>query len=144
MQGEFTGLAHPVWSTPAGYSSPENRRGFVEFATGRATSPRRRPELRASRSATCMIIAGTPKTVDRQAAAASWRQTRPGIMALWGNDGAVSHADSLTCIRLFGEEVLPALRETAKALDLKSPFEAETPVSLDYSTDLAPRVAAAE
>ena len=35
MQGEFTGLAHPVWSTPAGYSSPENRRGFVEFSTGR-------------------------------------------------------------------------------------------------------------
>ncbi len=31
MQGEFTGLAHPVWSTPAGYYSPENRRAFVEF-----------------------------------------------------------------------------------------------------------------
>src|SRR5246127_3649212 len=32
MQGEFTGLAHPVWSTPSGYGSPENRRAFVEFA----------------------------------------------------------------------------------------------------------------
>src|SRR6185437_10416792 len=30
MQGEFTGLAHPVWSTPSGYSSPSNRRQFVE------------------------------------------------------------------------------------------------------------------
>src|SRR5262249_2378416 len=36
MQGEFTGLAHPVWSTPSGYGSPENRRPFVEFAIGRA------------------------------------------------------------------------------------------------------------
>src|SRR5205085_947477 len=45
MQGEFTGLAHPVWSTPSGYSSPENRRGFVEFSTGRGTSPRRRPSF---------------------------------------------------------------------------------------------------
>lgn len=71
-------------------------------------------------------------------------QTRPGIMALWANDGAVSHADSMTCIRLFGEEVLPALRETAKALDLRSPFEAETPVSLAFSPDLQPRPAAAE
>ena len=25
MQGEFTGLAHPVWSTPSGYSSPRNQ-----------------------------------------------------------------------------------------------------------------------
>lgn len=142
MQGEFTGLAHPVWSTPAGYSSPENRRGFVEFSTGRGTSPRKRPSF-DEQIRDNMIIAGTPKTV-----VAKLRQvmeaTRPGIMALWANDGAVSQADSLTCIRLFGEEVLPALRETAKALDLKSPFEAETPVSLDYSTDLRPRVAAAE
>ena len=25
MQGEFTGLAHPVWSTPSGYGSPTAR-----------------------------------------------------------------------------------------------------------------------
>jgi len=47
MQGEFTGLAHPVWSTPAGYGSPENRRAFVEFATGRR---RTRAIARQSRS----------------------------------------------------------------------------------------------
>ena len=39
---------------------------------------------------------------------------------------------------------MPALRETAKELDLKSPFEAETPVSLQFSTDLKPRAVAAE
>ena len=40
MQGEFTGLAHPVWSTPSGYSSPANRRAFVEFSAGLRANPR--------------------------------------------------------------------------------------------------------
>ena len=46
MQGEFTGLAHPVWSSPSGYFSPEHRRQFVEFAVGRARKPARPPDLR--------------------------------------------------------------------------------------------------
>jgi alkanesulfonate monooxygenase SsuD/methylene tetrahydromethanopterin reductase-like flavin-dependent oxidoreductase (luciferase family) len=142
MQGEFTGLAHPVWSTPSGYSSPDNRRGFVEFAHGRGSSPRRRPPFE-EQLATNMIIAGTPATVTAKLKSVM-EQTRPGIMALWANDGAVSHADSMTCIRLFGEEVLPAIRDHAKALDLKSPFEANTPVSLAFSDDLRRPAQAAE
>ena len=142
MQGEFTGLAHPVWSTPSGYSSPENRRGFVEFSTGRGTSPRRRPGFE-EQVANNMIIAGTPKTVTAKLRRLM-EQTRPGIMALWANDGAVSQEDSMTCIRLLGEEVLPALRETAKTLGLQSPFEANTPVSLAFSRDIAARPVAAE
>jgi alkanesulfonate monooxygenase SsuD/methylene tetrahydromethanopterin reductase-like flavin-dependent oxidoreductase (luciferase family) len=134
MQGEFTGLAHPVWSTPSGYSSPDNRRGFVEFSVGRGSNPRRRPNFE-EQLANNMIIAGTPKTVTAKLRHVM-EETRPGIMALWANDGAVTHQDSMTCIRLFGEEVLPAMREFAKELDLKSPFEAETPVSIAYSTDL--------
>ena len=70
-------------------------------------------------------------------------QTRPGILALWGNDGRVSQEDSLTCIRLMGQEVFPAIREIAKSLDLKSPFEADAPVHLKYSKDLKPAKAAA-
>ncbi|MFC7540487.1 LLM class flavin-dependent oxidoreductase [Siccirubricoccus deserti] len=142
MQGEFTGLAHPVWSTPAGYSSPENRRGFVEFSTGRGSSPRRRPSF-DEQIQNNMIIAGTPKTVTAKLRQVM-EQTRPGIMSLWANDGAVSHADSMTCIRLFGEEVLPALRETAKELDLKSPFEANTPVSIHYGPNAPKQAVAAE
>lgn len=64
-------------------------------------------------------------------------ETRPGILAVWGNDGNVSYADSKTCIRLLGQEVFPQVREWAKELDLKSPFEAEAPVSIAYSKDLA-------
>jgi hypothetical protein len=36
----------------------------------------------------------------------------------------------------MGTEVFPAIREIAKELDLKSPFESNAPVHLNYSTDL--------
>src|ERR671935_1012552 len=62
MQGEFTGLAHPVWSTPSGYGSPQNRRAFVEFAAGRAINPRGNTSFE-QQMADLRIIAGTPKTV---------------------------------------------------------------------------------
>jgi hypothetical protein len=59
-------------------------------------------------------------------------ETRPSILALWGNDGKVSHEDSKTCIRLLGQEVMPAIREIGNKLGLKSPFEVNAPVSLAY------------
>jgi alkanesulfonate monooxygenase SsuD/methylene tetrahydromethanopterin reductase-like flavin-dependent oxidoreductase (luciferase family) len=132
MQGEFTGLAHPVWSTPAGYSSPENRRAFVEFATGRSKSPRYRPALEKQLDE-LMIIAGTPSQVIAKLRILL-EETRPGILAFWGNDGTVSHADAKTCIRLLGQEVFPAVREMAKEFDLKSPFETAQPVSGRYGS----------
>ena len=90
------------------------------------------------------IIAGTPKTVIAKLKRIL-EETRPGILALWGNDGKVSQEDSLTCIRLIGQEVFPAIREIAKSLDLKSPFESNAPVHINYSTDLkAAKAAAAE
>ena len=128
MQGEFTGLAHPVWSTPAGYYSPENRRGFVESSIGRSVSPRARPNLEGQLKE-MMIIAGTPKQVIAKLRVLL-EETRPGIFAFWGNDGTVSHEDAKTCIRLLGQEVFPAVREMAKEFDLKSPFETNQPVSV--------------
>ena len=88
------------------------------------------------------IIAGTPKTVVAKLKRIL-EETRPGILALWGNDGRVSQEDSLTCIRLMGQEVFPAIREIAKELDLKSPFESNAPVHLRYSKDLKPVAKAA-
>jgi len=130
MQGEFTGLAHPVWSTPAGYGSPDNRRGFAEFATGRGKNLRYRPNLEQQLD-DLMIIAGTPKQVIAKLRILL-EKTRPGILSFWGNDGNVSHKDAMTCIRLLGQEVFPAVREMAKELDLKSPFEANSPVSVRF------------
>src|SRR5690349_6002285 len=130
MQGEFTGLAHPVWSTPSGYCSPANRRAFFEFASGVSKNPRYRPDLETQMKE-LMIIAGTPKQVIAQLRILL-EETRPGILGMWANDGTVTHEDAKTCIRLMGEEVLPAVREMAKEFDLKSPFETNQPVSIDY------------
>ena len=52
-----------------------------------------------------------------------------------GTERRYSYAD---LIRLMGQEVFPAIRDIAKSLDLKSPFEANAPVHLKYSTDLKP------
>ncbi len=130
MQGEFTGLAHPVWSTPSGYGSPENRRAFVEFASGVSKNPRYRPPLEKQMEE-LMIIAGTPKQVIARLRELLER-TRPGILGFWGNDGSVTNDDARTCIRLLGQEVMPAVREIAKELGLESPFETNQPVSIDY------------
>ena len=113
MQGEFTGLAHPVWSTPAGYGSPSNRRGFAEFSTGRGANLRYRPSLEKQLD-DLMIIAGTPKQVIAKLRILL-QETRPGILAFWGNDGNVTSADAKTCIRLLGQEVFPAVREIGRA-----------------------------
>jgi alkanesulfonate monooxygenase SsuD/methylene tetrahydromethanopterin reductase-like flavin-dependent oxidoreductase (luciferase family) len=139
MSGEFTGLAHPVWSAPAGYSSPTNRRAFVEIAAGRKSNPRAaafETQLEAM-----SIIAGTPDQVIGKLRTIM-EATRPGIFAFWGNDGHVGHEDSMTCIRLIGQEVMPAVRDIARELELNSPFDVDAPVSLAYSTDRQPVVAA--
>ncbi len=142
MQGEFTGLAHPVWSSPSGYFSPSQRRGFVEFATGRAVSPRGNPTFEDQLDS-MMIIAGTPDQVIAKLKYIM-EETRPGIMALWGNDGSVPPEDARTCIRLLGQEVMPALKEYGRQLGLTDPFEIDAPVHLRYSQDLKQPAVAAE
>jgi len=82
-----------------------------------------------------MIIAGTPKQVIAKLHMLL-EETRPGILAFWGNDGTVSHQDAKTCIRLLDQEVFPAVREMAKEFDLKSPFETGQPVSARYRSEV--------
>ena len=79
-----------------------------------------------------LIIAGTPDQVVQKLRTII-EETRPSIIALWGNDGNVSHEDGKNCIRLLGQEVLPKIRLIAKELGLQSPFEANTPVSMASS-----------
>jgi alkanesulfonate monooxygenase SsuD/methylene tetrahydromethanopterin reductase-like flavin-dependent oxidoreductase (luciferase family) len=142
MQGEFTGLAHPVWANPAGYFSPSGRRGFVEFAVGRAKNPRGQPTFE-EQVADTMIICGTPdQCIERLKHLIE--HTRPGIMGLWGNDGTVSATDRRRCIELMVKEVMPAVKEHGKKLGLKDPWEANAPVHLRYSTDIPVQKAAAE
>jgi alkanesulfonate monooxygenase SsuD/methylene tetrahydromethanopterin reductase-like flavin-dependent oxidoreductase (luciferase family) len=129
MQGEFTGLAHPVWSSPSGYFSPSNRTAFVEFAVGRRANPR--AAAFEDQLADQQIIAGTPKTVLPKLRRLL-EETRPSIVGFWASDGFVSDADARTCIRLLGEDVLPAVREMGNQLGLADPFEAKAPVSLEH------------
>ena len=138
MQGEFTGLAHPVWSTPSGYFSPSYRTAFVEYAVGRRPNPRGaafEDQIRDQQ-----IIAGTPKTVIPKLRRLL-EETRPSIVGFWASDGFVSHEDTKTCIRLLGQEVLPAVREMWKALGLSSPFESNAPVSMAYTHGPVPSAA---
>ena len=141
MDGEFTGRLKPVWASPSGYFSPSSRQTFVEFVAGQSASPSRPRKTFEQQIEDMQIIAGTPEQVVKNLRIIM-RETRPGIMAFWGNEGRMTQADARTSIRLLGQEVMPALRETAKELDLKCPFEANMPVSRAYAE--AARATAAE
>ncbi len=130
MQGEFTGLAHPVWSSPSGYFSPSYRTAFVEYAVGRRSNPR--GAAFEDQITNQQIVAGTPKTVIPKLRRLL-EETRPSIMGFWASDGFVSNEDTTTCIRLLGQEVLPALRDIGKELGLWSPFEANAPTSIHFA-----------
>jgi alkanesulfonate monooxygenase SsuD/methylene tetrahydromethanopterin reductase-like flavin-dependent oxidoreductase (luciferase family) len=138
MQGEFTGLTHPLWASPAGYLGAWARKPLAEFRVGRRKQAMPPFEKQLKSMA---LIAGTPKQVIEKLRVIV-EETGPSILALWGNDGNVSHEDSMTCIRLLGQEVMPAIREIGDKLGLKSPFEANTPVSLAYAQKKETAVAA--
>ena len=50
-------------------------------------------------------------------------QLRPGILGVWTNDGSINHADSMRCLELVGQEVIPALREIGEELELTDPYQ---------------------
>ncbi len=68
------------------------------------------------------IICGTPKSVLPKIRKVL-ECLRPGIFFFWQNDGPITREDRINNIRLLGNEVVPAVREMGKELDLKSPFE---------------------
>ena len=68
------------------------------------------------------VICGTPETVIKKLRVVL-EVLRPGIFAFWQNDGPISKEDRLNNIKLLAKEVLPAVREIGKELNLTSPFE---------------------
>ena len=70
------------------------------------------------------IISGTPKTVIPRIRHVL-EYIRPGSIFFWDGDGAMTHDDAIRSLRLMGEEVIPAVREMAKELDLPGPFEVD-------------------
>lgn len=71
------------------------------------------------------IIAGTPETVIPKIRTVL-ETLRPGTIFFWDGDGAMTHEDSMRSLKLMGSDVLPAVREMAKELDLPSSFEVDT------------------
>jgi hypothetical protein len=69
-----------------------------------------------------LVIAGKPDTVVKRIRK-MLETLRPGIFGIWYHHGPMSFEDRKTCLRLLGQEVLPAMREIAKELDLPGPFE---------------------
>ena len=70
------------------------------------------------------IISGTPKTVLPKIRHVL-EYIRPGSIFFWDGDGAMTHDDAMRSLRLMGEEVIPAVREMAKELELPGPFEVD-------------------
>lgn len=48
---------------------------------------------------------------------------RPGIFTVFNVQGPVGNKNRMTSMRLIAEEVMPAIRECAKELDLPDPYE---------------------
>ena len=70
------------------------------------------------------IISGTPKTVIPRIRHVL-EYIRPGSIFFWDGDGAMTHDDAMRSLRLMGEEVIPAVRDMAKELELPGPFEVD-------------------
>jgi len=70
------------------------------------------------------IITGTPETVLPKIRHVL-ETIRPGSIFFWDGDGSMSHEDAMRSLKLMGEEVLPAVRDMAKELNLPGPFEVD-------------------
>jgi alkanesulfonate monooxygenase SsuD/methylene tetrahydromethanopterin reductase-like flavin-dependent oxidoreductase (luciferase family) len=137
--GGFSHFARPEWMFPPGYNSKEaTRRLASQFANpnlpGRSTvdhDPESDAEVQELKQRLYnsypdwqkqgQIVTGSPKTLVKKLRYI-FEVLRPGIFSFW-LDGPVPLKDRRTCVKLLGEEVVPALREIASEMGLTSPFE---------------------
>jgi alkanesulfonate monooxygenase SsuD/methylene tetrahydromethanopterin reductase-like flavin-dependent oxidoreductase (luciferase family) len=80
------------------------------------------------------IIWGTPETVIPKVRHVL-EYLRPGTIFFWDGDGAMDHDDQMRSLRLMGEEVIPAMREIGKSLELKGPFEVDAATNAPLTQD---------
>src|SRR5262249_39343999 len=136
--GGFGSFARPEWMFPPGYNSkaatqrlakamtdPRTGAEIIRFSEGEidiAEVKRSIDTQYQSSQEQGLIIAGTPKTVIAKIRSLL-EVLRPGIFGAWYHHGPMSYQDRRTGLRLFGQEVLPAMREMAKELGLPGPFE---------------------
>ena len=86
------------------------------------------------------LLVGTPKTILPKVKT-MLRVLRPGVFIMFSVQGQVSNEDRRTSMRLFAQEILPALREYAREIDLPDSFErAPGSVKMQSGTSRAPVV----
>ena len=111
-----------IMNLPGHTSRTSRRLSATSFGPAGRFGTNRRPY--EDQAADYSIISGTPKTVLPKIRHVL-EYLRPGSVFFWDGDGAMSHEDQMRSLRLMGQEVIPAVREMAKELDLKSPFEVD-------------------
>lgn len=117
------GTVNPAIMSLPGHTSRRSKRlAATAFGPLGRLGTNRRPYEEQVQDYT--IISGTPKTVLPKIKHVL-EYLRPGSIFFWDGDGAMSHEDSMRSLRLMGEEVIPAVREMGKELELNSPFETD-------------------
>ncbi len=136
--GGFGAFARAEWMFPPGYNSkaatkrlakamtdPRTGTEIISYTQGEVDVDEVRRSINDNFQASLdsdLIMAGTPETIIKKLRKMC-ETLRPGIMGLWYHHGPMSFERRKTCLRLLGQEVLPAMREMAKELDLPGPFE---------------------
>jgi alkanesulfonate monooxygenase SsuD/methylene tetrahydromethanopterin reductase-like flavin-dependent oxidoreductase (luciferase family) len=136
--GGFGSFARAEWMFPPGYNSkeatkrlakamvdPRTGTEIIRYTQGTVDVEEVKRSIDANFTSALdsgLIIAGTPETVIKRIRF-MLETLRPGIFATWYHHGPMTFEDRKTCLRLLGQEVLPAMREIAKELDLPGPFE---------------------
>ena len=131
-------FARPEWMFPPGYNSkeatkrlarqftdPRTGAEILHFTPGEVDVEKVKSGIETNYQSSRdlgLIIAGTPKTVIKRLRTLL-ETLRPGILAFWYHHGPMSAEDRRITLRLLGQEVMPAVREIAKELDLPGPFE---------------------
>ena len=116
------------YASPVGYGSRSDDPRFLRLREQIRSDPFRVGGLDSAHYDSILDskrwIIGSPETVVSQLREVL-SYMRPGILAVWTNDGAISHEDTMRCLELMGQEVLPALREIGEELELTDPFQKE-------------------
>ncbi len=129
------GQVNPAIMNLPGHTSRTSRRlSATSFGPAGRFGANRRPY--EDQAADYSIISGTPKTVLPRIRHVL-EYLRPGSVFFWDGDGAMTHEDQMRSLRLMGQEVIPAVREMARELELYSPFEVDPKTGEPVSNDTA-------
>jgi alkanesulfonate monooxygenase SsuD/methylene tetrahydromethanopterin reductase-like flavin-dependent oxidoreductase (luciferase family) len=134
-KGAIRMLAKQQTSTWLGVSGEKIRESMEEGDTGVVDYNDVRRKLRAGLEKVkqnLQVIAGTPTTVIPKIKSIL-SVLRPGVFIMFSIQGPVGNDDRRTSMRLFAQDVMPALKEHAKAIDLPDPFQ-RTPGSVKLNS----------